>query len=59
MMNDLTMPPIDTSDVPWTLVDAGYGAGLVMLTVVIFLAVIKFRNEYYERHGHDWRDDLW
>lgn len=57
-MNDIALPPIDTSTAPWTIADLGYSAGLVLLTIVMFIAVIKFRNEYFQRHGRDWRDEL-
>lgn len=58
MQNDITMPPTDASAAPWTYADAGYSAGLFLLTVVLFLAVLKFRNEFFRRHRRDWRDHL-
>lgn len=55
-MNDIVMPAL--SNEPWSFADYGFAVGMMLLGIVIFLAVVKFRNEYFQRHGRDWRDDL-
>ena len=55
-MNDISMPVF--SNDPWSFADYGVAAGSMLLLIVMFLAVVKFRREFYERHGRDWRDDL-
>lgn len=55
-MNDIVMPPLSSE--PWSFADYGYAAGSMLLLVVLLLAVVKFRDEYFQRHGRDWRDDL-